>query len=733
MSAQPAVTPKFKFHLILCAMGLTLLFCHNIRAAEGIVFRMPSNLEGEEVKRLGGKITEGVLGLKRGVGVNRERLVVIIDFTPEGKPCRQADFEACLKLSRVLTNLDPSDVQTVGYIHGEVSRFAILPAFACQELVFSKQGFLGPVSDNPNELDANDRARFEETATRMSRPKVVVRRLVDRQTVLVRDPQAKAGQDPYRDGREFAGGEKVLDADAAPTIDRELAQKLGICVPEAIESLQELLGRYALPNSLARAGTLDNAQLGAVQVQLLGNLRGSLAEKLSRDLRRAQALKPGIIVLNLESHAGDLDGAIGLANQLVQVQSAAVKGNTNSGNPNDAPPSANESAEITAWLGSQARDLALLPALACGRMAADDRFILCMEDYLTAKPGDRERLEKNLESLLIDQKWLDPSSASAFAKGLTDPESELVLARPPGGAPRMASPDRLENGWKIDRVLKPKGQWLKITAAQLRDPFRIASTSGGTLDSWYGDQGIATEKVRVLNASGLDELAYFLGHRGTTMFLVTIGLACLMIEILKPGLALPGVISIVCFALVFWANSTISGQIDWLAILLFILGLLMVLVEVFLIPGFGVVGISGLVLMAGGLGLVVYGHWPQSGEEWLGFGQALAPFGLSVLGAVGIVTLFMRNIRHIPWARNLLMDGKDDNFSDPGATGVIDPEKYLAYLGNSGIAITPLRPAGTARFGDDLVDVVSDGGFISPDQKIVVIEVEGNRVVVRSE
>jgi len=720
------LSPARLLRLVWVVLALLMPRSAPVHAAEGIVFSMPANLEGEEVKRLAGKITEGVLGLRRGVDGNRERLVVVIDFNPDSKPNRQTDFEACLKLSRVLVNLDPADVVTVGFIHGETSRFGILPVLACRELVFSKQGFLGPVSNNPAELDANDRSRFEETAARMSRPRVIARRLVDSGTIVVRDPQAKAGQDPLRDGREFAGGDKIIDADAPPAIDHDLAVKLGLAIPEAIDSLRDLLARYQLPQDLVRTGTRDNAQLGAAQVQLLGSLKGALADKLSRDLRRARALNPGTVVINLEAYAGNLSCAEGLALRLAAFRNAAPEDDGKAGQEGPMP-------ELVAWLGPQARDLALLPALACGRMAVDDRFTLSMEDMLKKDPAGALPLANAIESLLVQHKWLDANAAKALATGLTDPDCELILARPPGGLPRLAEGSRLPKEWQVDRVLKPKGQWLMLTANELRDPLRLAGATAGTLESWYAAQGITPDKIRVLNASGLDELAYFLGHRGTTMFMVTIGLACLMIEIMKPGLALPGIISLVCFATVFWANSTISGQIDWLAILLFILGLLMVLVEVFLIPGFGVVGISGLVLMAGGLGLVVYGHWPQSSEEWVGFGKALAPFGLSVLGAIGLVTLFMRNIRHIPWARNLLMDGQDDAFHDPTATGVMDPQKYLALMGASGTTLTALRPAGTAMLGDEMVDVVSDGAFIQPGQKVVVIQVEGNRVVVRAE
>ncbi|MCY2938254.1 MAG: hypothetical protein NTV55_07840 [Planctomycetota bacterium] len=690
------------------------------QASDGLVFSMPANLEAEEVKRLSGKITEGVLGLKRDAAANqRERLVVVVDFNPEGLPCRQADWEACLKLSRVLLSLDPSDVLTVGHIRGEVSRFAVLPAFSCEELVFSRQGFLGAVSDTADELDANDRARFEETARRRSRPPVIARRLIDKGTVVVRDPAAKAGEDPFRDGRVFAGGEKVIEADIAGAIDQEMALKLGLCVPEPIDTAEALLARYHLPRDLVqRTSHGGESLLGAAQIQLLGQLSGGLAEKLSRDLRRAEAMRPGLVVVNLEAHGVDVAGAIDLANLLVRSRSGDI---------DDIKP-----LKLVGYLGPQARDLALLPALACGQIAAHDKVDISFEDFLSQNADQRESLVTHLKSLLVEQRWFDAAQADALSRALTDPQSELLLARPPGGMPRLVSGEGLERGWKADRILKPKGTWLRLPASLLRDPLRLASPGGATLEIWYAEQGIPVGEVRVLGNSGIDELAYFLGHRGTTMFLVTIGLACLMIEILKPGLAFPGIISAVCFVLVFWANSRISGQVDWLAILLFILGILLLLVEIFLIPGFGVVGLSGLALMAGGLGLAVYGHYPQTGGEWIGFGRVLAPFGFCLLGAIGLVAAFMRNLRHIPFAKHLLLHGNKLAEDDSDGSAIVNQDLYLALLGKQGQTTTPLRPAGKALIDGDPVDVVSDGRYVEVGTPVVVIQVEGNRVVVRA-
>ena len=95
-------------------------------------------------------------------------------------------------------------------------------------------------------------------------------------------------------------------------------------------------------------------------------------------------------------------------------------------------------------------------------------------------------------------------------------------------------------------------------------------------------------------------------------FQLVIGVTCLILELKMPGASLPGVIAAVCFVLFFWSQSQLHGQITWLAVLLFILGLVLIGVEVFVLPGTGVCGISGVLLMVGSLGLVAFGHWPQT-------------------------------------------------------------------------------------------------------------------------
>src|SRR5438874_6240396 len=90
-----------------------------------------------------------------------------------------------------------------------------------------------------------------------------------------------------------------------------------------------------------------------------------------------------------------------------------------------------------------------------------------------------------------------------------------------------------------------------------------------------------------------------------------VGIGCLILELKMPGVGLPGVIAALCFVLFFWAHSQLNGQITLLAVLLFLLGLVLIGIEVFLVPGMGVLGISGVVLLLVGLGLATVEHMPD--------------------------------------------------------------------------------------------------------------------------
>src|SRR5262249_46484232 len=141
----------------------------------------------------------------------------------------------------------------------------------------------------------------------------------------------------------------------------------------------------------------------------------------------------------------------------------------------------------------------------------------------------------------------------------------------------------------------------------------------------------------------------------TSVVLVMVGITCLILELKMPGVGLPAIIAAVCFVLFFWSHSQLNGQITWLAALLFVLGLLLIGLEVFVLPGLGLAGISGVLVGLGSLGLVAYGHWPRSNDEWVGFGRTIGPFGISILGAIVGAFILGRFLPSIPYVNRLIL------------------------------------------------------------------------------
>ncbi len=268
-------------------------------------------------------------------------------------------------------------------------------------------------------------------------------------------------------------------------------------------------------------------------------------------------------------------------------------------------------------------------------------------------------------------------------------------------------------------------------SAQRAVELGLADAAVTDFNEWREKEGIRSEDLHTAESDWLDDLAAILADPWTSVVLIMVGITCLILELKMPGVVMPGVVSAICFVLFFWSHSQLNGQITWLAILLFLLGLVLIGLEVFVLPGFGVAGISGIVLVIGSLGLVAYGHWPQGSEEWSAFGQRLGPFGLSILGAVILAFLLARYLPSIPYANRLILQPQDETEERlESPMDSIRPE-LVGLLGAIGVAVTPLRPAGKAQFSDEFVDVVAEGSYVVPGTRVQVIEIEGNRVVVK--
>ncbi len=211
-----------------------------------------------------------------------------------------------------------------------------------------------------------------------------------------------------------------------------------------------------------------------------------------------------------------------------------------------------------------------------------------------------------------------------------------------------------------------------------------------------------------------------------TPILMLIGLLALYTEFKVPGFGLPGLIALVCFGLVF-GSKIFVGLASYTELLLFVTGLVLILLEIFVIPGFGIAGISGILLLIVSLFLASQSFviptlpWQVAlTKAWImQFSIVLISFFLGVL-------LLGKLIPRTSFAQKIALQTElsgNGGFSDVS----ID---YNKYLGKQGIAISMLRPSGKARFADDLLDVISDTAFISAQTPIRVIRIEGKKLFV---
>ena len=227
-------------------------------------------------------------------------------------------------------------------------------------------------------------------------------------------------------------------------------------------------------------------------------------------------------------------------------------------------------------------------------------------------------------------------------------------------------------------------------------------------------------RITKVRATLADKIVFFLTNPFISSLLLSLGLLGIFIEIRSPGFGVPGLLGLICVGLFFGGHMLTRIDAGW-AFLLFMLGIALIALEIFVIPGFGVAGILGIVLMLGSVFFVFDGAYNLSTAVlWLSISVILTS-ALTILAAFLLpeTRLFQK------FALSTVMD------TDMGYHSA-STEDFQAYLGQSGTALTPLRPSGTARIAERRVDVVTVGDFIPQNSNVRVVEVEGSKVFVEA-
>jgi len=286
-------------------------------------------------------------------------------------------------------------------------------------------------------------------------------------------------------------------------------------------------------------------------------------------------------------------------------------------------------------------------------------------------------------------------------------------------------------GLKIgDKEICPKGKLLTLTneeaAREYGQPPRplLSAGTASSLPDVLEKIGLTKAQVVTVKPYGFEVLARWITVLSPLLILV--GFVAIWVELKAPGLGVPAVVAATCFGVFFFGHFA-AGLAGWEELALFVLGVVLLTLEIVVIPGFGAAGIGGILAIAAALLLAMVERWP--GHTWPTWDQwqvAVARFGFGLGGAVVLGALLARWLPKTSLFQRLELSATLS--AAEGYTASRGAAKAL--LGATGVAETVLRPAGKARFGEQLVDVVTEGDFIAKGDRVRVAAVEGSRVVV---
>ncbi|MBN1943840.1 MAG: hypothetical protein JW849_11155 [Phycisphaerae bacterium] len=317
-------------------------------------------------------------------------------------------------------------------------------------------------------------------------------------------------------------------------------------------------------------------------------------------------------------------------------------------------------------------------------------------------------------------------------------EKRIVDAREWRGkvadAPAMkdAPPVKKDTPWRYVETLDGPDELVTMTAEQAVR-FGFAKHIFADMDELEKHYHIIVRPA-MLEDTWSENVVSFLTSAPVVGLLVMLMLLFVYLELHTPGFVGFGALAVFCLAILI-GSKYLTGLAQWWEIAVFGLGVLLLLAEIFLIPGFGVAGVSGILLMAVGLLAMLVPNapdklpWPETGAAWELFLDGLMALCLGFIGFLVIAAVLSRFLPK--WS--LIQKSRLILAPAVAAADAPRPESspmLRVRAGDVGTTAGPLHPVGRVRFGEDLLDAVSEGEMIGPGRSVRVLRRDGNRIVV---
>ncbi len=244
--------------------------------------------------------------------------------------------------------------------------------------------------------------------------------------------------------------------------------------------------------------------------------------------------------------------------------------------------------------------------------------------------------------------------------------------------------------------------------------------------------------VPVLKTLWSEQLVRWLNSPAVMAVLVMLAMLGVYIELNSPGVGLPGLVAVIAIMIII-GSKYLVGMANWVEVAIFLIGIILLAVEVLIIPGFGITGFFGIIFIFGGLfGMLIRNPpgdvpWPKTEFAWDLFLDGLVGLSIGFVGFLCLAYIFAKYLPKMYFLRGLMLQPAAAGEQLPPNITTTAPKSagININVGDIGEVVSPLRPAGQARFAKATVDVVTVGEFLENGTKVRIMEIHGNRIVVR--
>ena len=457
-----------------------------------------------------------------------------------------------------------------------------------------------------------------------------------------------------------------------------------------------LNGNMALAQAIQTTDSVSEKKTLIYTYSIKDNIAAPTWRTTQEAFEEASALEADMVILQLNTYGGEVSAADSIRTKLL-----------------------NAPMPVYVFIDDNAASAGALIAIAC--------------DSIYMKPGGKigaatvvnqtgEQVPDKYQSYM---RATMRATAEAHGKDTIVSGSDTIISwhRDPAIAEAMVDPRLYVEG------VSDTGQVLTFTASEAMIHGYCEGTAA-SIEEVISQLGIEEYELSTYEPSGMDRVIGFLINPLVSGVLIMIIIGGIYFELQSPGIGFALGASIVA-ALLYFAPLYLEGMAENWELILFIVGLILIMVEIFAIPGFGVAGIAGIIAIITGLTLSLIDNVVFEDPEFTGEGLGILMNSLSL-----VMVAVLLGIIFSLWATRKLLTStafsnlslKSEQLTEEGFIGV--ETEQLSLVGEVGVAHTVLRPSGRVMIKDKIYDAKSEYGLIERGETIKVIRYETGQVYV---